>query len=108
MSTANIKLYDMFRKNLKLQDGEARELVDAIENAVKEKGTENATIINKDIQSLKEYMGVKFGSLDAKFATKEDLANLRTDLSRTIYFTSLGQLVAIIASVISLILVLKK
>lgn len=57
---------------------------------------------------IKDYMDHRFESIEKRFATKEDLAALRSDLSKTIYFTSLGQLFAIIASVISLVLILKK
>jgi len=41
-------------------------------------------------------------------ASKEDLSNVRSELLRIIYLTSLSQLIAIIASVVSIILVLKK
>jgi translation initiation factor 2B subunit (eIF-2B alpha/beta/delta family) len=105
MSTASIKLYDIFRKNLKIQEGEARELVEVFQDMAKDQQADKhkhiEQMVQKDIQSLKEYM-------DNKFATKEDLSTLRTELSRTIYFTSLGQLLAIIASVISIVLILKK
>ena len=105
MSTISIRLYDIFRKNLKLQESEAKELVEVVQEVIQHKLADKhehmEQRLQKDIQSLKDY-------IDNRFATREDLSNLRTDLSRTIYYTSLGQLVAIIASVISLILVLKK
>lgn len=44
----------------------------------------------------------------SELATKEDVSNLRAELLRAIYLTSLGQLIAIIAFVISLISVLKR
>lgn len=116
MSTVNIRLYDIFRKNLKLQEVEAKELVEVIQDMAK---TEHADkhkhieqMVQKDIQLLKEHMDREFvfmkGYMDNKFATKEELASLKADLSKTIYFTSLAQLIAIIASVISLVLILKK
>ena len=43
-----------------------------------------------------------------QIATKTDLNNLRTELQKTIYQVSLGQVVAIIASVISIMLLLRK
>jgi len=49
-----------------------------------------------------------FEQKKSELATKEDVFNLRAELLKTIYLTSLGQLIAIIASVISLILVLKR
>lgn len=60
------------------------------------------------IQILDEKVEKKFEQKKSEFATKEDVSNLRAKLLKTIYLTSLGQLIAIIASVIPLILVLKK
>ncbi len=57
---------------------------------------------------FKEKVDKKFEQKKTELATKEDVSNLRAELLRTIYLTSLGQLIAIIASVVSLILVLKK
>ena len=71
------------------------------------------------IQLLDTRVSQKFEEMKSALATKDDVANVRielmseigrvkTDLQKTIYLTSLGQLFAIIASVISLILVLNK
>ncbi len=60
------------------------------------------------IEILEEKVEKKFEQKKNELATKEDVSNLRAELLRTIYLTSLGQLLAIIASVISLILVLKR
>jgi hypothetical protein len=40
-------------------------------------------------------------------ATKQDLIDLRTDLSKTIYLVSMGQLLAIIGSVVAIVNLLK-
>jgi hypothetical protein len=127
MSTIQIRLYDIFRKNLKLHEPEAKELVEVIqevsrtEQAEKHKHLEQ--MVQKDIKLLKEHMDFEFvrvakefgymkDYMDSRFATKEDLAKdlaaVKAELSRTIYLTSLGQLVAIIASVISIVMILKK
>ncbi|AXY74734.1 hypothetical protein D3H65_12400 [Paraflavitalea soli] len=123
MGTVNLRLYDIFRKDLKLQEAEAKELVEVIHEVVKEEVADKhkhiEQIVQKDIKHIaehmdqefgrmREYMRQEFSHLDTKFATKEELANLKADLSKTIYFTSLAQLIAIIASVISLVLILKK
>ena len=123
MSTVSIRLYDIFRKNLKLQEAEAKELVGVIQDVVEEKQADKhkhlEQMVQKDIKLLGEHMDQEFGRvakefgymkdyINSKFATKEDLANLKADLSKTIYYASLGQLIAIIASVISLVLILKK
>lgn len=127
MSTVHIRLYDIFRKNLKLQEVEAKELVEVIQEVVKTESADKhkhiEQMMQKDIKALAEHMDHEFGRMreymtqefgnmrhyvDTKFATKEELANVKADLSKTIYFTSLAQLIAIIASVISLVLILKK
>jgi aspartyl/asparaginyl-tRNA synthetase len=112
MGTVSIRLYDMFRKNLKLEESEARELVGAIQEMAKAEQADKheyiEEMVQKDIKSLKDYMAKEFDFMDKKFATKEDLASLRSELSRTIYLTSLGQLLAIVASVISIVMILKK
>jgi hypothetical protein len=53
--------------------------------------------MNEYIRNLKKNTAI--------LATKEDLANVKSDLQKTIYLASLGQLFAIVASVVSLILV---
>ncbi|WP_276485713.1 hypothetical protein [Paraflavitalea pollutisoli] len=68
--------------------------------------------MTREFATLRAYIDQRFAAADAKFATKEDLARelggVRSELSRTIYVTSLAQLIAIIASVISLVMILKK
>ena len=60
------------------------------------------------LQILEAKVDKKFDDKKNELATKEDVSNLRAELLKTIYLTSLGQLLAIIASVVSLIMVLKK
>ena len=67
------------------------------------------------VQLIDQKMDAKLDQRKHELATKEDISllkesnsNLRAELLKTIYLTSLGQLIAIIASVVSLILVLKK
>jgi hypothetical protein len=60
------------------------------------------------VEILEEKVESKFADKQTALATKEDLLNLKTELHRTTYLTSFGQHVAIIASVIALILTLKK
>ncbi|MDF2192642.1 hypothetical protein [Paraflavitalea sp. CAU 1676] len=116
MSTIHIRMYDLFRKNLKLQEAEAKELVEVIQEFTKaeqaEKQKHFEQMVQKDFKQTDDRMTKEFGYLktymDTKFATKEDMSGLRSELLRTIYLTSLGQLIAIIASVISLVLILKK
>lgn len=60
------------------------------------------------VQILEEKMERKIDQRKNELVTKNDVAGLRAELLRTIYFTSLGQLLAIVGSVESLILMLKK
>ena len=60
------------------------------------------------LQILEAKVDKKFDEKKNELATKDDVSNLRAELLKTIYLTSLGQLLAIIASVVSLIIVLKK
>ena len=57
---------------------------------------------------LEEKVYRKFEKKKNELATKEDVSNLRAELLKTIFLTSLGQLLAIVVSVVSLIMVLKK
>ena len=50
----------------------------------------------------------KFADKTDILATKEDLSNVRSELLRTIYLTSLEQLIVIVASAVSIIMILKK
>jgi len=91
MNTIDIKLYDIFRKDLNLPEGKAQELVQAIGEAIKDQSSgkhEHTTeIIHKDIQSLKEY-------IDSKFSSKEDVANTRTDMIKWMFIFWIGQIAA--------------
>ena len=60
------------------------------------------------VQILEQKVDKKFEEKRDTIANKQDLADLESRLLRTIYLTSIGQLLAIVASVVSLILILKK
>jgi len=84
MLVSIIRLYDLLKS--RLGEEEAETFVEILEKKVDE----------------------KFEEKKNSLATKEDLSGLRSEVLRTIYLGSPGQLIAIIASVISIILVLKK
>jgi hypothetical protein len=90
MSTVNIKLYDIFRNDLHLPETKARELVEVIQEAVKD-----------DINASKEeYKGLwkdGFRILDSK------IDKLEIKLTKAIYLTSLIQFLAIMASVAAIV-----
>ena len=56
----------------------------------------------KDIASLREDIAI------FRLSSKDDLAKLKDELLRTFFITSLGQLLAIVACIISLVLVIAK
>lgn len=69
MNTVNIKLYDIFRKDLKLPEDKARELVEVIDEAVKEGHRDGLAQA-----ASKEDLAKAAGSLEAKIAdSKADI-----------------------------------
>lgn len=84
MIISEIKLYELLKAKIGEQEAEA--FVEILERKV------DQTVETKS----------------TNFATKTDLHNLRTELQKTIYQVSLGQVVAITLSVISIMLLLRK
>jgi len=102
MTVVSIKLYHFFRKNLALPESGAQELVEALDEVIKDQITSKIEhteeIIHKDIQSLKDYM-------DNKFATKDALStevarldvkieSTKSELIRWMFLFWIGQLAA--------------
>lgn len=79
MNTVNIKLYDIFRKDLNLPEDKARELVSVIDEAVKEGHSGHAELVNTKIDSL---------------ATKTELAETKSDIIKWMFIFWIGQVVA--------------
>ncbi len=80
-------------------------LYELLKNKIGEKETEAFVYI------IEEKMDTKIEQRKQELATKDDIYRLkeymlemRSELTRTIYLTSLGQLIAIVASVISFVL----
>jgi hypothetical protein len=59
------------------------------------------------LELLDKKVDTKFEEQKDWLVHKQDLAELRTELSKTIYLVSLGQLLAIIASVVAIVNLLK-
>ena len=79
MVVSDIQLYELLKGKLGAKEAEA--FVEILDRRVEKKFDEKREII----------------------ATKEDIHNLRSELLRTFYLVSLGQLLAIIGSVIAII-----
>ena len=91
MEIKQIRMYELFRN--KFGDKEAEEFVHIIEEKMDTK-----------IDQRKYELATK----DDIYRLKEEMLTMRTELLRTIYVTSIGQLVAIVASLISLMLFMLK
>jgi len=102
MSVSEIKLYEFLKTSIGQKDAESFVYLinDSMEKKFEQWKTELAT--KEDLIATKEEIAA------LRIATKEDIAALRTELLRTIYLTSIGQLFAIVASVASLVFLLKK
>jgi hypothetical protein len=70
MTTFNIRMYDIFRHEHTIE------------------------IIDKDIKSLKDYIDIRFTTLENRFATKEDLSNTKAEIVKWMFIFWVGQLVA--------------
>jgi hypothetical protein len=113
-NSIQIKLYDIFRKDLHLADERARELVQTIDQAVKGEyednleGVATKDFVKDEIQATKEFVRERFHILDLKIEqTKVDLEikieQVRSDLTKAIYISNLIQFLAIVGSVIAII-----
>ena len=102
-NSIQIKLYDIFRKDLHLADERARELVQTIDEAVK--GENEETL---EGMATKDFVSGTFHKLDLKLEQmRSDLElkieQLKSDLTKAIYISSLIQFLAIVGSVIAII-----
>lgn len=92
MNAVNIKLYDIFRKDLKLSDEKAKELVQAIDDAVKgAQDDEIHQIATKDL--VKD----EIHRLELK------LEQTKGEVTKAIFWAGLIQFLAIVGSVIGII-----
>jgi len=76
-------------------------LYELLKNSIGEKNAESFVYLTN------ENMEKKFEQWKTDLATKDDLYALKAELLRTIYLTSLGQVLAIVISVVSLVLMKK-
>jgi hypothetical protein len=97
MSVSEIKLYELLRNSIGEKD--AKSFVYLInENMEKKFEQWKSELATKD-----DLIATKEEIAALRIATKEDISALRTELLRTIYLTSMGQLIAIVASVVLLL-----
>ena len=112
MTVVSIKLYHFFRKNLSLPESGAQELVEALDEVIKDQITskiehteeiihkdiqvinKDIQIIHKDIQSLKDYMDNKFATKDALAQLDVKVESTKSELIRWMFLFWIGQLAA--------------
>ena len=92
MNAINIKLYDIFRKDLNLPETKARELVETIDEVVKARH-ESAS---NDV-ATKEFVKDEIHRLELK------VEQTKSELTRAIFWTSLVQFLAIVGSVVGFV-----
>ncbi len=103
MSAAgNIKLYDIFRKDLHLPDEKALELVQAMEEAHDDRHAlklePRLAAIEEGIRSLK----ASFDTLEDRFVTKVEFYKAIEAVNTRIYVMGVAQFVAIVGSVLAI------
>jgi hypothetical protein len=114
MSMNQIKLYDLFRRELHLSDDKAAEAVYAVQEM-----TESAFTSKKDVLATKEDLySIKSELKKDILATKEDLYSLRSELKkdiqdtkdnlyRAIYLSGILQFIAMTGSLLAIIKLMK-
>src|SRR5258708_39187043 len=114
MGMINIRLYDIFRKDLHLPDEKAHDLVEAIDETVKGsqeeslKGVATMEFVKEEIGATKEFVK---GEIQAtKDFVKSEINRVelkveqtKSELTKAIYLTSLIQVLVIIGSIIGII-----
>lgn len=92
------------------QPEKARELTEAIEAVIDMKVSEGnrvyETLLYKDMEILRSELNAKLTGLDAKIDTKT--ADLKAELSKTIYVVGVVQFLGIVGSVPAIILFVMK
>jgi hypothetical protein len=102
-NSIQIKLYDIFRKDLHLADEKARELVQTIDEAVKGEnegileGVATKDFVKEEIQSVRDFVKEEIRLV------KAEIHNLELKMTKAIYISSLIQFLAIVGSVIAII-----
>jgi hypothetical protein len=106
-NSIQIKLYDIFRKDLHLPDEKAQELVQTIDEAVKGENEENlkgiATMefIKDQLYATKEF--VKDQLSGSRESLRDEIHHLEIKTIRAIFISNLIQFLAIVGSVIAII-----
>lgn len=90
-----IKLYDIFRKDLRMADDRAQNLVSTINEALNDHS-------EQDKESLATKYFVKEEITSVKNELRDEIRGLEVKLTRSIYFVNLVQFIAIVASILTI------
>jgi len=92
----NIRLYDIFRKDLRLPDDKARELVQTLDEAAKEgkegtlEGLATKEFVKEEIYGVKEFV-------------KDEIHRVEKNTLKAVFWSGLVQFLAVIGSTIAII-----
>jgi hypothetical protein len=107
-----IRLYDIFRKDLHMPDDRAQNLVSTINEALNDHRDEDReelatkTFVKDEILATKTF--VKDEILATKMFVKDEIRDLEVKLTRQIYFANLLQFLAIVGAVLAIYTFLRK
>jgi hypothetical protein len=96
MSMNQIKLYDLFRREMHLSDDKAAEAVYAVQEM-----TESAFTSKKDVLATKEDL------YSLRSELKKDIQDTKNNLYRAIYLSGILQFIAMTGSLLAIIKLMK-
>ncbi len=99
MNSVQIKLYDLFRKELNLSDDKAAAFVAAVEEVVEQefKNEKQALSTKEDIRSIKDNLHI----LEFK------IEQSKGDIYKAMFWTGIVQLLAILSGVLAIVKFMK-
>ena len=99
MASAQIKLYDLFRKELNLPDDKAAAFVAAVEGVVEQefKNEKQALSTKEDIRILREDLKDDIHSLELK------IEQSKGDIYKAMFVSGIVQLLAILGGVLAMV-----
>lgn len=99
MNSVQIKLYDLFKKELNLSDDKAAAFVSAVEEVVEQefKNEKQALSTKDDIRNLREDLKNNLHSLELK------IEQSKGDIYKAMFVSGLVQLLAILGSVLAIV-----
>ena len=107
-----IRLYDIFRKDLQMPDDRARNLVSTINEALNDHGDEDReelatkALLKDEILATKSLLKDEIQSV--KDQMREQMRDLEVRMTRQIYFAGLIQFLGIIGAILAIYAFLRK